>query len=91
MIAKMPRQWAGGAIHAKGVWNIGQIVPDDSGFATMDKLQLIRVRAERMDLGQDIALLRPQKAYCLPTPYDIAGAGRALMEAMEHAERDAGK
>ncbi len=57
----------------------------------MDKLQLIYVWAEGLDLGQGIALLRPQKVYCLPTPYGIAGAGRVLMEAMEHAERVAGK
>ncbi len=68
-----------------------KLFPTIRDLPTMDKLQLIRVRAEGMDLGQDIAFLLPHKAYYLPTPYDITGAAQALMEAMEHAERDAGK
>jgi len=57
----------------------------------MDKAQLSHVRSEGLDLGQGIALLRPQKAYYLPTPYGIIDAARTLLEAMEHAGIDAGK
>jgi hypothetical protein len=52
-----------------------------------DKLRLIRLLAEELDTPSNISPLQPNKVYYLPTPYDITGAGRKLMDAMTDEER----
>jgi hypothetical protein len=65
-----------------------QILPEAQRLPAVDKLKLIRVLAEDLDSGDDISPLVPHKVYYLATPYDSAGAGQALMDAMERTEGD---
>jgi len=47
-----------------------------------DKLRLIRILAEELETGHEIAPLELHKEYALPTPYDAFGAAQVLMDAM---------
>ena len=48
-----------------------------------DKLKLIRILAEDLDTGEDLATLLSGKVCELPTPYDSFGAAQILAEALE--------
>lgn len=52
-------------------------------LSAIEKLKLIRVLAEDLDVAEDISPLEPFKTYDLPTPYDNFGAGAVLMEALK--------
>lgn len=62
------------------------LLPAVQQLPAVDKLRLIRILAEELDSGEDIAPLVPHKVYQLPTPYSMFGAGRELLDAMELAE-----
>jgi hypothetical protein len=64
---------------------LAELLPVIHNLPAADKLKLIRVLAEELDAGGDISPLIPHKLYYLPTPYGTLGAGRALLDAMEHA------
>jgi hypothetical protein len=57
-----------------------EALPAARRLSAMEKLKLIRILAEDLDMAEDIAPLEPFKTYDLPTPYDCFGAGAALME-----------
>jgi len=59
-----------------------EILPAVRQLPAVDKIRLIRILAEDLDLEEDIFPFEPYKVYYLPTPYDMFGAGRALMDAM---------
>jgi len=65
-----------------------EILPAVRRLPTRDKIRLIRILAEELDREEDIYPFEPYKVYYLPTLYDMFGAGRALMDAMEKAHRD---
>jgi len=66
--------------------NLTDLLPAVQQLPAVDKLRLIRILAEELDTGEDIAPLVPHKVYQLPTPYAMFGAGNALFHAMELAE-----
>ncbi len=57
-----------------------EILPAARSLSALEKLKLIRILAEDLELTEDIAPLEPFKTYDLPTPYDCFGAGAVLME-----------
>ncbi|RME43917.1 MAG: hypothetical protein D6791_14375 [Chloroflexi bacterium] len=63
-----------------------EILPAVRQLPALDKLRLIRILAEELDLEQDISPFEPYKIYYLPTPYNTFGAGKALMDAMKTAD-----
>jgi hypothetical protein len=65
-----------------------ELLPAIQRLTATDKLKLIRVLAEELDVPEDISPLLPHKLYYLPTPYETFGAGRALLDAMAVADRD---
>lgn len=62
-----------------------EIVPAVRQLPVLDKIRLLRILAEELDTAEDIFPFEPYKIYYLPTPYDMFGSGRALMDAMETA------
>jgi hypothetical protein len=62
---------------------LAQILPEAQRLSAVDKLKLIRILTEELDLGDDISPLVPHTIYYLATPYDSFGAGQALMDAMK--------
>ena len=60
-----------------------ELLPAVRQLPASDKVRLIRILAEELDTVEDISPLQPHKIYYLPTPYNIAGAGKILMENME--------
>lgn len=62
-----------------------EILPSIRELPRVDKIRLIRILAEELDTEQSIFPFEPYKIYYLATPYNVFGAGRALMEAMETA------
>ena len=62
-----------------------ELLPAVRQLPTSDKLRLIRILAEELDTIEDISPLEPHKIYYLPTPYNIVGAGKILMESIDQA------
>ncbi len=62
-----------------------EILPTVRQLPALDKIRLLRILAEELDKAEDIFPFEPYKIYYLPTPYDMFGAGRALMDAMTMA------
>jgi hypothetical protein len=65
---------------------LAELLPAVQQLPAVDKLRLIRILAEELDTGEDIAPLVPHKVYHLPTPYGTFGAGQTLMRALQVAE-----
>ena len=63
-----------------------EILPTIRQLPTTDKLKLIRILAEELEIANDIFPFQPGRIYYLPTPYNSFGAGRALMTAMKLAD-----
>jgi hypothetical protein len=55
-------------------------------LSATEKLKLIRILAEDLDITEKISPLEPFKTYDLPTPYDSFGAGAILMASFQGAE-----
>lgn len=62
---------------------LSEILPIVRQLSVGDKIRLIRILAEELDVQEDIFPLEPYKTYYLLTPYDTKGAGRMLMEAVQ--------
>ena len=65
---------------------LAEVIPAARRLSAMEKLKLIRILAEDLDMAEDIAPLEPFKTYDLPTPYDCFGAGAVLMEAFKQSD-----
>ena len=63
-----------------------ELLPAARHLSATEKLKLIRILAEDLDISEDIAPLEPFKTYDLPTPYDCFGAGVVLMEAFKQSD-----
>ncbi len=61
---------------------LAEVLPSVRKLSAAEKLKLIRILAEDLDIAEDISPLEPFKTYDLPTPYDNFGAGAVLMEAL---------
>ncbi len=62
---------------------LSEVLPSVRQLSIIEKLKLIRILAEDLESAEDIAPLKPFKAYDLPTPYNNFGAGATLMQALE--------
>lgn len=63
-----------------------EILPAVRQLRLVDKIRLIRILAEELDVEQNIFPFEPYKVYYLATPYNVFGAGKALMDAMNVAD-----
>lgn len=63
-----------------------EILPVVRQLPILDKIRLIRILAEELDEEKNIFPFEPYKIYYLATPYNMFGAGRALMDAMSTAD-----
>lgn len=63
-----------------------ELLPVVRQLPAFEKLRLIRILAEELDMAADIFPLQPHKVYHLPTPYHVYGVGRELMGAAEMVE-----
>ncbi len=63
-----------------------ELLPAIKQLSAMEKLKLIRILAEDLDVAEGISPLEPLKTYDLPTPYDSFGAGAMLMEALKRSD-----
>jgi hypothetical protein len=65
---------------------LAEVLPAARRLSASEKLKLIRILAEDLDLAEDISPLEPFKTYDLPTPYDSFGAGAVLMAALNQSD-----
>jgi hypothetical protein len=64
---------------------LAEVLPSARLLSAIEKLKLIRILAEDLDMTEDISPLEPFKTYDLPTPYDSFGAGAVLMETLKQS------
>jgi len=64
---------------------LAEVLPSARLLSATEKLKLIRILAEDLDMTEDISPLEPLKTYDLPTPYDSFGAGAILMETLKQS------
>jgi hypothetical protein len=64
---------------------LAELLPSARQLSATEKLQLIRILAEDLEMTEDISPLEPFKTYDLLTPYDCFGAGAVLMEAFSQS------
>ncbi len=64
---------------------LAEVLPSARLLSATEKLKLIRILAEDLDMTEDISPLEPFKTYDLPTPYDSFGAGAILMENLKQS------
>ncbi|AFY47113.1 hypothetical protein Nos7524_1226 [Nostoc sp. PCC 7524] len=67
---------------------LSEILPAVRRLSATEKLKLIRILAEDLDVAEDILPLEPFKTYDLPTPYNSFGAGAILMDALKQSDID---
>ncbi|BBC23703.1 hypothetical protein [Pseudanabaena sp. ABRG5-3] len=65
---------------------LAEVIPAARRLTAIEKLKLIRVLVEDLDIAEDIAPIEPFKTYDLTTPYDMFGAGTILMEALKQTD-----
>lgn len=65
---------------------LAEVIPAARRLSAIEKLKLIQILAEDLNMVEDISPLEPFKTYNLPTPYDCFGAGAVLMEAMRGSD-----
>jgi hypothetical protein len=64
---------------------LAEVLPSARLLSATEKLKLIRILAEDLDLTEDISPLEPFKTYYLPTTYESFGAGAVLMETLKQS------
>jgi hypothetical protein len=65
---------------------LAEVLPSARQLSAAEKLKLIRILAQDLDMTEDISPLEPFKTYDLPTPYDCFGAGAVLMESLQQSK-----
>lgn len=68
--------------------SLAEVLPAVRRLSAVEKLKLIRILAEDLDIASEISPLEPFKTYDLPTPYNSFGAGAVLMEVLKHSDTD---
>ncbi|MBE9205835.1 hypothetical protein IQ244_04765 [Nostoc sp. LEGE 06077] len=67
---------------------LAEILPPILQLSPIEKLKLIRILAEDLNIAEDISPLEPFKTYGLSTPYNSFGAGAVLMDALKQSDVD---
>ncbi|MBE9228672.1 hypothetical protein IQ264_24995 [Phormidium sp. LEGE 05292] len=62
---------------------LAELLPAVRQLSAPEKLKLIRILAEDLEMAEEISPLEPFKTYDLPTPYACFGAGAILMEGLK--------
>jgi hypothetical protein len=62
---------------------LADVLPNARKLSAIEKLKLIRILAEDLDITENISPLEPFKTYDLPTPYDSFGVGSILIETLK--------
>ena len=65
-----------------------RIIPVVRMLPALDKLRLIRLLAEELEVTQEIFPFEAGKTYDLPTPYNSFGAAAILAEAMATSQEE---
>lgn len=68
--------------------SFAEVLPAARQLSVIEKLKLIRILVEDLEIAEDISPLEPFKVYDLPTPYNSFGAGAVLMEALKQSNAD---
>jgi len=68
------------------VVTLAEMLPAESQLSATEKLKLIRILVEDLDIAEDVLPLEPFKIYDLPTPHNSFGAGAVLMKALSHLD-----
>ena len=63
-----------------------EVLPTVRQLPTLDKIRLIRILAEELDMEENIYPLEPYKTYYVATPYDAFGAAKTLMDELKKTE-----
>jgi hypothetical protein len=63
-----------------------ELLPVVQDLPAVDKLTLFHVLAEQLNSKEDISPLTPGKVYYIATPYDMYGAGDALLNVLKQGE-----
>lgn len=66
--------------------SLAEVLPMARRLSVIEKLKLIRILVEDLEMAEDISPLEPLKTYDLPTPYNSFGAGAVLMEALKQPD-----
>jgi hypothetical protein len=61
---------------------LAELLPAVQQLPAPDTIELIRILAEKLDEGEDISPLVPNKVYELPTPYGALGVAETLLQAL---------
>ncbi len=64
---------------------LADLIPDIQKLSKAEKIKLICILNDDLDIKDDIAPLEPFKTYDLPTPYDNFGVGAVLMETLKQS------
>jgi hypothetical protein len=67
---------------------LADVLPAIRQLSATEKLKLIRILAEDLDVADNIAPLEPFKTYDLSTPYDNFGVGAVLMETLNESQEN---
>jgi len=67
------------------VMSLAEIIPNVRNLPAADKLRLIRILAEDVDAGPDVAPLEHGRTYVVSTPVFEAGAADVLQRELEDA------
>ena len=67
---------------------LADVLPAIRQLSAIEKLKLIRILAEDLNVADNIAPLEPFKTYDLPTPYNNFGAGAILMETLNESNEN---
>lgn len=62
--------------------SLTELLPSIRQLPVLDKIRLIRILAEELDVEANIFPFEPYKIYYLATPYNMFGAGKTLIDAM---------
>ena len=66
---------------------LADVLPNARKLSAIEKLKLIRILAEDLDITENISPLEPFKTYDLQTPYDSFGVGSILIETLKQDTR----
>ena len=67
---------------------LAEVLPVIRKLSAVEKLKLIRILAEDLDIADNIAPLEPFKTYDLPTTYGNFDAAAIMMETLDRVDED---
>ena len=67
---------------------LAEILPAVRKLPSIDKVKLIRILAEELEIDESIFPLQEGKTYYLATPYNTFGAAKILMNALGTSDEE---